>query len=344
MHFVLVGDDAGTQMLWRNPEGFNPKSGEYVYVKLPWLDEGGEQWHPFSIYLREATKEGLNSIYVREATKEGLDDLFPGVDDNDVDETTTDYLGTLENNTNHGDNLFDFTRSVLHTEFGVKHNDPTSLVTYEARQKRKRFDTTQVFIRPVGDWSKQLYNEVNRRMQLQSCWVKGPFTSPYFIAHDFSHIVLTASGIGITPALGVMGQYPGFTRTKIFIWSTRCKTMLQFFAPLLRDAHLSVIFYTGKEKLSTFELVKIQSHGNIFIQQSRPKSLTATIGSLITMFENEMNEGRGVVVARDIMDVEKSHRNDWCLLYCGGSTVIRDQIKYFAKDKGLGYECELFDW
>ena len=47
----------GVQMLWRNPAGFEPISGEFVLVQLPWLPEGGDEWHPFSIYLREATAE-----------------------------------------------------------------------------------------------------------------------------------------------------------------------------------------------------------------------------------------------------------------------------------------------
>mmetsp|Transcript_1585 Transcript_1585/g.1899 ORF Transcript_1585/g.1899 Transcript_1585/m.1899 type:complete len:325 (+) Transcript_1585:146-1120(+) len=324
-------------MLWRNPEGFSPKSGEFVYVKLPWLNEGGSQWHPFSIYLREATKEGLDSLRLQSHPLLETDSNRSG-DDDGVDTN----IGALESNRSQ-DNLFEFTKYVLENEFGAKHNDPTSLVMYEARQSLKRFDTTQVFISPIGDWSKQLLQQVSSRKQLQSCWIRGPFTSPYFVAHDFSHLVLTASGIGITPALGVMGQYPGSTRTKVLIWSTRSKTMAKFFAPLLKDAHLSVIFYTGKEKLTSAELGRIRSQGNIFIQQSRPSSLTGTIGSIITLFENEMNGGSDDGAA-NIMDIDRSLRNAWCLLYCGGSKIIRDQMKTFAKEKGLGWECELFDW
>ena len=326
-------------MLWRNPERFKPKSGEYVYVKLPWLEKGGNEWHPFSIYLREATKEGLDSLNLQSSLlqESGSDGVLSG---NNFVETTN--IDALESGARHED-LFEFTKSVLDKEFGTKRNDPTSLMMYEARQGRKIFDTTQVFISPIGDWSKQLLSQVNSRKQLQSCWIRGPFTSPYFIAHDFSHLVLTASGIGITPALGVMGQYQGFTRTKILIWSTRSKTMLQFFAPLLKDAHLAVIFYTGKEeKLTPTELMTIRSYGNIFIQESRNSSLVGTISSLITMFENEMNVDSAV--AASVMDVEKSHRNAWCVLYCGGNKDIRDQIKAFAKDKDLRYQSELFDW
>ena len=53
-------ESVGVQMLWKNPEGFNPTSGEYVLIQFPWLEEGGGEWHAFSMYMREATKEGLS--------------------------------------------------------------------------------------------------------------------------------------------------------------------------------------------------------------------------------------------------------------------------------------------
>ena len=40
----------GTQISFVNPQGFEPKSGEYVRVLIPWHSVGPFQWHPFSIY------------------------------------------------------------------------------------------------------------------------------------------------------------------------------------------------------------------------------------------------------------------------------------------------------
>ena len=79
-------------MLWRNPERFKPKSGEYVYVKLPWLEKGGNEWHPFSIYLREATKEGLDSLNLQSSLLQepGSDGVLSG--NNIVDTTNIDAL------------------------------------------------------------------------------------------------------------------------------------------------------------------------------------------------------------------------------------------------------------
>jgi hypothetical protein len=308
--------DAGTQMLWRNPSGFKVKSGEYVYIKLPWLNEGGKEWHPFSVYLCEATAEGLNEVHQCHHDHIDIEMKF--------DET-----------------LPEFTQRVLAADF-VPIQDHTSLLVNEARQDFKKFDTTQVFISPVGDWSKGLLEQVQGRRQLRSCWVSGPFTNPYFIAHDFSHLVLTASGIGITPVLATLGQYPGFSRTKIFIWLTRSKSMLQFFAPLLKDAHLSVVFYTNKDDpLTKAEEIKIRSHGNIFVENERPKNLTSTIDLLITMFENGMNEPPS---AQNLSDIDVLHRKSWCVLYCGGAKAIRNDLHGFAEKKGLGWECESFNW
>lgn len=46
------------QLLWRNPPNFKANSGEYVQVRIPWLQKGAREFHPFSIYMQEGTKEG----------------------------------------------------------------------------------------------------------------------------------------------------------------------------------------------------------------------------------------------------------------------------------------------
>ena len=85
-------------MLWANPKGSTPNSGEFVKIQIPWLalpepepepklnrnptpdpkpglsnpiltltitrlpEPWGSQWHPFSLYLKEATATGLSTI------------------------------------------------------------------------------------------------------------------------------------------------------------------------------------------------------------------------------------------------------------------------------------------
>ena len=227
-------------------------------------------------------------------------------------------------------------------------SDLVDLVMTEVRQDlQKLFDTTQIFIAPAGDWSKGLYSEMAKSTNRGACWVRGPYTSPYFVASDFNHLVLVASGIGITPSLGVMGQFPGNTRTKVLIWAVRSRTMVKFFAPLLSDAHMVVIYYTGKEKLTDTEVTSVCSHGSIYLQQSRAASLVGTISQIIMELErrehslSNINQLDKISVLKDI-DIRK--RAAWCVLYCGGSKFIKNELKMFTLKNEIGWESELFDW
>jgi len=317
--------DSGVQMLFRNPPGFNPKSGEYVKIQLPWLTHGGKEWHPFSVYLRESTQRGLRNVQGSISKHQAASSSA----------TLDEPLGL---------SLDAFIRLVLLSDFVSEAIDaPSRLLVEEAREDLSninRYPTTQVFMCPVGDWTKGLLKDIHEQKQLRACWVRGPYTSPYFVAREFSHLILTASGIGITPALGVMEQYPGFSRTKILVWSTRDANMLKFFAPLIKDAHLAVVFYTGKVKLRPEEVLKISSQGNIYIQQSRPESLPGTIGSIIVQFENFLN----LTVAKSIEEVDTRNKASWCVFYCGGSARIKDDLSTFSRKSKVSFEYEMFDW
>ena len=258
-------------MLFRNPDGFGPRSWEYIKIKLPWLTRGGDEWHPFSIYLRESTQIGFNSVHNIQTSMS----IGPETKNGIAQDTS----------------LEEFVRTVLLSDFEDEAIDaPRSLFVQEARSDHSNiYHTTQMFISPVGDWTRGLVHDIRKQKQLRACWVRGPCTSPFFVAREFSHLVLTASGIGITPVLGVMNQYPGYSRTKILVWLTRDANMLKFFALLIKDAHLAVVFYTGMEKLTDKEMSTISAHGNIYLQQSRPDCLTEAIGSIIIQFENFLN-------------------------------------------------------
>ena len=179
-----------------------------------------------------------------------------------------------------------------------------------ARKGLDTFDTTQIFVMPAGDWTRALSRAVEKRLQRRACWVCGPFVSPYAAAKDFSQLLLFASGIGITPALGVMGQYPESTRMKFLIWSTRSAPLLKFFAPLLGDAQLCLVFYTGKPKLSKAELVTIESHGHIIISQQRP-DLEQLLEQVVRGYEK--NEA-GISRASDLnlATLDRHTMASWC--------------------------------
>lgn len=62
----------------------------------------------------------------------------------------------------------------------------------KARVNRfKTYDITQLYICPLGDWSKNLIKTIEEQKQLWcACWVRGLFASPFSIAQNFSHLVL----------------------------------------------------------------------------------------------------------------------------------------------------------
>jgi nicotinamidase-related amidase len=218
--------------------------------------------------------------------------------------------------------------------------DVEHFIMDEAREEaRSQYKTTQIFMIPAGDWTKEVYDEVYHQRQLRHCWVRGPFVSPYSIVSNFSHLVLVASGIGITPALGVMGQYKGNSRTKVLVWSTPCPTMLKFFAPLLEDAAMAIIYYTGKMKLSPREIERLTRGKKIFIQQSRPDDITSTVDTIITSIASgEMFEDN------TLMEIPKKMREQWCILYCGGSQKICDMISDYSQTVDIQFHHEKFDW
>jgi hypothetical protein len=320
VEFTPLPSGSGVQMLWRNPEGFRVRSGEYVKVQLPWLPKGSNEWHPFSVYLKEKTQVGLDSLV----------QMPDSTIWNDTSNGATDNI-----------HLEFFVDKVLKSEFRA--NLITNSILHEAREDLSdRYKTTQVFICAVGDWSESLVNSISN--EHRASWVRGPFTSPYHVAQDFSHLVLVASGIGITPALGVMGQYPGFSRTKILMWSTRDLDMLKFFAPLLNDAHLAIIFYTGKTKLSASDIAEFDLYGNIYIQIGRPKKpngLDVIISCVIVKLENIFDP---FGEKRSLEDLELLRKQAWCVLYCGGAKAVVEELTEFTTKHQIGWEFEQFDW
>ena len=140
-----------------------------------------------------------------------------------------------------------------------------------------------------------------------------------------------------------MGQYAGSTRMKFLVWSTRSAPMLKFFAPLLGDAQLAMIFYTGKPRLKQAELDAITSQGgNIIVQQHRP-DLLYTLEEVMRGYEKSA-AGISRAGELDLRRLDHNTRAAWCALYCGGSHAIRDQLEACAKDLGIGFQAELFDW
>ena len=306
VHFLRL-PDGGVQLRWRNPPGFNPVPGNYVKIHLPWRESAdgrpvgeAEPWHCFSVYMADATAEGSSDLRADEESVDSLPDL-------------------------HDDEKLRLTEA-LHAK-----EDDVALSLVDGGGPE--FATTHVLVMPVGGWTKALDHAVQDGHGIhRALWVRGPYVSPYASASAFAHLILIASGIGITPALGVLGQFSqgrSGVRPSFVLWSTRSLALVKFFAPLLKDAQCALIFYTGKEELTAAALLRIKKRtgGRCFVLPQRA-DFVAEAARIVTSFEE----------AAAMSEVPAPKRAQWCALYCGGSKRIRATV---AK---AGFEMESFDW
>lgn len=64
------------------------------------------------------------------------------------------------------------------------------------------------------------------------------------------------------------------------------------------------------------------------------------IGTIIVEFEKFLN----LSDVESIDELDAFKKAAWCVLYCGGSLRVKDELSDFSKRSGVGFECELFDW
>ena len=148
----------------------------------------------------------------------------------------------------------------------------------------------------------------------------------------------------------------------------RSKAMLAFFTPLLQRCAKVIVYYTNKTKLSELEIAALRKKAPLTIHQTRPnlKSLisdTIAKSANLTAPADKRASGRfGKMLTRaasraagtlrampapasaDTSHLSKEELSSWCALYCGGSHKIKDTLQGDARQLGIGWEAELFDW
>ena len=115
--------------------------------------------------------------------------------------------------------------------------------------------SSAVFIQCAGDWTRDLHKSVERDSR-RPIWIQGPFASPYAAALDYDHLLLFATGIGITPAVACLQQYREDRQVNL-IWSCRDAALVRFYVHNFKfssssqhaQAGFTLIFYTGKAPL-----------------------------------------------------------------------------------------------
>ena len=391
----------GVQILWRNPPGFRPRAGEFVKILIPWLEDTadpysrlnpnplGDEWHAFSLYQREETSAGLelHNDMVTESVRESERQSARA-----MTERMSRAMAGGGGRSSNADWNVRVSRAARASQVRASINyvpgsPPTIAEEDEAvsaaeegdallaaddinfaelvRYGLEETNTTQIFVSPIGDWSKALSNTVlqeertSRILTRRSLWVRGPFTSPYSISHRFSNLILFASGIGITPALGVLDQYYG-DRNCIVVWMLRSEAMLTFFTPLLAKAKHVIVYYTDKKKLTDEKVKLLKEKAPIIMNHNRP-DLDTIIPAIVEQYSKLLKEGdvpgaakpsrfsmavkrmslRKLAISRQD---EKIDVSAWCAMYCGGSFKVKDQLRASARKLRIGWEAELFDW
>ena len=218
------------------------RSGEYVKILVPWLrthtDEGGirshaDEWHAFSLYLNEETDSGLKlvkrvhektlipseeSVMPRRKQRTG-EDVAPVSPALGTTPPTSEMDAAITSTS-------DVEMALLGVEGPLQEGDEERTHASVVRRGGYSYSTTQIFVMPVGDWSRAhtvtrsplhsgrhsshsahcpdcragdwsraLSSAVQENEAVtRSCWVRGPFTSPYSISSAYSNLLLIASG------------------------------------------------------------------------------------------------------------------------------------------------------
>ena len=117
--------------------------------------------------------------------------------------------------------------------------------------------------------------------------------------------------------------------------------MLKFFAPLFEDFHMIIVYYTGKEMISYDESLSIKgSKGNVFLQMKRG-DMSQAICTVVTSFESSMKDN---IPFSKIEMIPVDLLSSWCVMYCGGSKRLRDDLASFCRSEGVQFNSEVFDW
>ena len=152
-----------------------------------------------------------------------------------------------------------------------------------------------VCVQRGGDWTRALHRAIERPTT-RPVWVAGPYASPYSTADEFQNLVLVASGIGITPALSVLGTLRSSRRTNL-VWMCRDASLLEFYVRscLFPSDAWTLIYYTGRRRLV---LDDAQLPRTVMIFRGRP-NLDCVVRELIAGIELETGLPERMVAESD---------------------------------------------
>ncbi|KAK3237620.1 hypothetical protein CYMTET_52321 [Cymbomonas tetramitiformis] len=144
---------------------------------------------------------------------------------------------------------------------------------------------SSVCIARLGDRSKDLHAALVRPAAHPG-WIYGPFPSPFSGATSRPNLMAVASGIGVTPTLGIISELAETHNVNV-VWMCRDHDLIEYFIRSVQfdnDAW-SIIFYTGKIPLLLDEDHFLRNP-RLLIVEGRP-ALREDILSIMAAVEND---------------------------------------------------------
>ena len=149
-------------------------------------------------------------------------------------------------------------------------------------------DDILIFALNSGDWTARLRAAVRGRPSTRPLWVSGPFASPFAdAAADCDNLLIVATGIGITAAVGTL-QRLGETRAISIAWVVRDPSLVTFYLHqgLLDNANVALVFYTGVAPLTHLRAdLDASERRHIRLIDGRPPDLARVVADVVRVVE-----------------------------------------------------------
>jgi hypothetical protein len=225
------------------------------------------------------------------------------------------------------------------------------------------------FIKASGDWTAELHAGADGD-STRSLWIKGPFSSPFAAAVDYSNLMIVATGVGITAAISCIQKYKD-ERVINLVWMCRDASLIKYYVPVFAASSakgFTLIYYTGGEELefgrtphTAKRVLKVDGAkqpwqrnkrrasllvlDSIRVLQGRPNLcnvVTTIVQSVQEKVHLPLSFGPGNIGFVQEMSPDEKQR--WCVMYCGGSKPVIKALQITSKLVGIDLKEESFEW
>jgi predicted ferric reductase len=195
-------------------------------------------------------------------------------------------------------------------------------------------DHSCVVIAQVGEWTRTLRTEVERETR-RPTWIQGPFMSPFSTSVEYDNLLLVATGIGITPCIGLINKMKEDRRINL-IWMCRDASLVEFILNSVEfdDDAVSLIYYTGKRKLNILK----ELPETVYVFNQRP-NLRNAITNIVDAVENGLFSDDMEEESKKVVEASRKYAK---LLATANEADLSTRVKLVIAHALSGYSVEEF--